>query len=276
MKQFLQLTMLAVAGLLLLAACNAEQPAAPAPTSAPPTAAPAAEQPDPTPTAAPNPDPTATEQPQAQTESGAAEADAPAADAEQSAPVGGVRNFVVVPEQSRASYIAAEEFFGGALDRLGIQPGLTDTIGSTQEVTGQMQLDVSNPASPAASGQFVVDLRTLTSDQSRRDDRIRDHNLESNRFPLAEFTMTTVENLPSQISDGEPLNFTAAGEMTIREITQPVTFDVTATFNGAAVSGVASTRLKMTDFGFEPPSFANIFAVEDEFTAQIEFTLQEQ
>lgn len=274
MKQFLQLTTLAVAGLLLLAACNTEQPAAPVPTSAPPTAAPAAEQPDPTATPAPNPDPTATIPPQ--TESAAAEPESPVATAEQPAPTGGIRNFVVVPEQSRASYIVAEEFFGGALDRLGIQPGLTDTIGSTQEVTGQMQLDMSDPANPAASGQFVVDLRTLTSDQSRRDDRIRDHNLESNRFPLAEFTMTTVENLPSQITDGEPLSFTAAGEMTIREITQPVTFDVTATFNGNAVTGVASTRLKMTDFGFEPPSFANIFAVEDEFTAQVEFTLQEQ
>ena len=49
----------------------------------------------------------------------------PAADqpAAAPAPVGGQRTFVIVPEQSKASYLVNEEFFGGALDKLGIAAG---------------------------------------------------------------------------------------------------------------------------------------------------------
>ena len=35
-------------------------------------------------------------------------------------------------------------------------------------------------------------------------------------------------------------------------------------------------ELKMTDFGFNPPSFANLFNVANDFTAQVEFTFKEQ
>jgi polyisoprenoid-binding protein YceI len=186
-----------------------------------------------------------------------------------------VRTFVIVPEGSKASYIVAEEFFSGALDRLGIEPGLTDTIGSTQEIEGEMQLSLSDP-SPLVSNHFTVNLRSLTSDQSRRDNRIREANLESNTYPLAEFTVTSLENVPEAYNEGEEVTFQANGEMTIREMTQPVTFDITTTLEGDTITGVATTRLKMTDFGFDPPNFANMFSVEDDFTVEVAFTFKEQ
>ena len=117
-------------------------------------------------------------------------AEEPTPAAELEAPAGAapdIRTFVIVPEQTQASYIVAEEFLGGALDRLGIEPGLVDTIGSTQEVTGTMQLDLDNLATPIVTNYFSVNLRSLTSDQPRRDNRIREANLESNRYPLAQF-----------------------------------------------------------------------------------------
>jgi polyisoprenoid-binding protein YceI len=170
----------------------------------------------------------------------------------------------------------AEEFFGGALDRLGIQPGLVDTIGSTQEVSGELQLDLADPANSVVGSQFSVNLQSLTSDQSRRDNRIREANLESNRYPLAEFTITSLENVPASYTEGEEVTFQANGDMTIREITQPTRFDVTATLTGDTITGVASTQLAMTDFGFEPPNFVNLFNVANDFTAEVEFVFVEQ
>lgn len=187
-----------------------------------------------------------------------------------------VRTFVIVPQQSKASYIVAEEFFSGALDRLGIEPGLVDTVGSTQDVNGQMQLDFGNPASPLVSNRFTVNLRSLTSDQSRRDQRIRTNNLESEKYPLAEFTITTLTGLPEAYTEGDTVTFKAQGDITIRDITQPATFDVTAKLQGQTITGMAVTRLKMTDFGVDPPNFANMFSVEDEFTVRVEFTFNEQ
>jgi polyisoprenoid-binding protein YceI len=191
-------------------------------------------------------------------------------------PAAAGQTFVIDPAQTTASYIVAEEFFGGALGQLGIQPGLVNTIGRTQEVNGQLQLDLSNPAAPGASGQFTVDLRTLASDQPRRDNRIREANLESNRFPLAEFTLTSLENTPASYTEGEEVAFTANGNLTIRDITRPVAFEVTARRQGNLITGVAVTQLKMTGFGFDPPNFANLFSVANDFTVQVEFTFTAQ
>ena len=187
-----------------------------------------------------------------------------------------IRSFVIIPEQTQASYIVAEEFLGGALDRLGIQPGLVDTIGSTQVVTGTMELDLNNLTNPVVTSRFAVNLRSLTSDQPRRDNRIREANLESNRYPLAEFAITSLSNTPATYAGGEEVNFQAVGDITIREITRPVTFDVVARLEGDTITGLASTQLRMTDFGFEPPSFANLFTVEDQFVAEVDFTFKEQ
>jgi polyisoprenoid-binding protein YceI len=186
-----------------------------------------------------------------------------------------IRTFIIVPDQTQASYIVEEEFFGGSLDRLGIEPGLVDTIGRTQEVSGQMVLDFNNLAQPVVSSEFSVDLQSLTSDQPRRDNRIREANLESNRFPLATFTISSIENGPASYAEGEEVTFQAIGEITIREITRPATFDVTAKLAGNTITGIAQAPLKMTDFGFDPPNFANLFSVEDEFIAEVEFSFQE-
>jgi polyisoprenoid-binding protein YceI len=207
-------------------------------------------------------------------DSGTESEEAPAEEAPEAASA--VRTFVIMPEQSKASYIVAEEFFGGALDRLGIQPGLVDTIGSTQEVNGEMQLNLSDPSSPLVSSQFEVNIRSLTSDQSRRDNIIRDRWLESNTYPSAQFTITSLENVPGSFNEGEEVTFKANGDITVRDITQPASFDVTAKLEGDTITGVATTELKMTDFGFDPPNFANVFSVANEFTAQVEFTFEEQ
>jgi len=86
------------------------------------------------------------------------------------------RQFVILAEESQASYIVEEEFFQGAVDRLGEALGLTDTVGSTSEIEGDLQLTDSLAFE---SGQFVVNIRSLTSNQTRRDDRIREEWLES-------------------------------------------------------------------------------------------------
>jgi polyisoprenoid-binding protein YceI len=181
-----------------------------------------------------------------------------------------------VPEESLASYIVAEEFFGGALDQLGIQPGLVDTIGSTQQIEGELQLNLDNLAAPLVAGNFAVNLESLTSDQPRRDRRIRSTDLESSRYPLAVFVATAVENGPASYTEGETVAFQVLGDMTIRDITQPVTMDVKATLNGDTLTGVVTVPLRMSDFGFDPPNFAGLFSVADEFKAEVQFTLRER
>ena len=86
-----------------------------------------------------------------------------------------------------------------------------------------------------------------------------------NDYPWATFTATGGEGAPATYNEVEEVSFKLSGALTIREITQPATFDVTARLSGDTPTGTATTRLKMSDFGIEPPNFANTLTVRDEF-----------
>ena len=190
--------------------------------------------------------------------------------------VAGQRTFVIVPAESKASYLVDEEFFAGALDKLGIAAGLADVVGSTQEIEGQLTLNLDNLGEALGDNSFTVKMNTLATDQDRRDDWIRENGPRFNDFPLATFTATAIEGAPAAYNDGDEVSFKMAGDLTVREVTQPATFDVTARLAGDTLTGVATTRLLMSTFGIEPPNFANTLTVADEFGIEVQFTAKEQ
>ncbi|HHY56437.1 MAG TPA: YceI family protein [Chloroflexi bacterium] len=192
------------------------------------------------------------------------------------APVAGQRTFVIVPAESKASYLVDEEFFAGALAKLGIAAGLVDVVGSTQEIEGRLTLNLDDLSAPLGENTFTVKMNTFTTDQRDRDKWIRENGPRFNDYPLATFTATSIEGAPAAYNEGEEVSFKLSGDLTIREITRPVTFDVTATLRGDTLTGVATTRLKMSDFGIEPPNFANTLTVADEFGIEVQITAKEQ
>lgn len=186
----------------------------------------------------------------------------------------GMRTFVVVPGESKAFYIMEEEFFQDALAKYGIPIGQGETIGSTDQIEGVLQLDLDTAT--VGTSQFTVNLTSLETDQSRRDDWIRENALESNTYPLATFVATEIRNAPADYQEGSEANFQLAGDITIREVTNPVVFDVTATLEGNTIQGVAEADLKLTDFDIEPPSFIGTLTVKDDFVVRVEFTAREE
>src|SRR5690554_5112094 len=146
-----------LAGLLLIAMLTA---CAPAPSSAPP----AAEATNASDTAAAPAD--TSDSSSADSAPADEPADAPAeaeAEAEGEAEASddaqlptGLRTYVIVPEESSASYIADEEFFGLALSKYGIPEGLVDTVGTTQAIEGQFELNWDDLSTPLGDNSFTV------------------------------------------------------------------------------------------------------------------------
>ncbi len=190
--------------------------------------------------------------------------------------VSGQRTFVIVPAESKASYLVDEEFFAGALDKLGIAAGLADVVGSTQEIEGQITLNLDNLVEALGENTFTVKMNTLQTNRDDRDKWIRENGLRFNDYPLATFTATSIEGAPASYNDGDEVSFKLAGDLTIRDVTQPATFDVTATLAGDTLTGVATTRTQMSSFGIEPPNFANTLTVADEFGIEVQFTAKAQ
>src|SRR5215213_481528 len=196
----------------------------------------------------------------------AAAADSPTAAAAPSGATGSARTFTIVPEQTEASYQVQEKFLNRDLPNM--------ALGKTNAVTGELQVSLDGKPSGKVT-KITVDLRTLTSDQSRRDSRIRTQWLESEKYPFAEFTSTDAQGIPENYTEGQEVSFKLTGDMKIRDVTKPVTFDVKGKLEGDTITGSATSKILMKDFGFDPPDIAGMLTVEDGVTVTINFTAKE-
>lgn len=195
------------------------------------------------------------------------------ADSEPAGLPAGEQVYVIDSSASTASYIADEEFFADALTKYGIGSGRVGTVGSTQAIEGSFTLNWSDLSASLGENTFTVDLSTLTSDQSLRDGWMRNDGPRFNQYPNAIFVANGLEDAPSTYNLGDEVTFNMAGELTIREITQPATFVVTASLSAdGVVTGVALADATMSDFGITPPNFLNTLTVADEFQIRVEFT----
>jgi polyisoprenoid-binding protein YceI len=188
----------------------------------------------------------------------------------------GPRTYIIDPTASTASYIVEEEFFGLALSKYGIPAGLVDTVGSTQAIEGRFTLNWADLSASLGENSFTVDLSTLSSDQPLRDGWMRSDGPNFGRYPNAVFVATTLEDAPTTYETGDEVTFRMVGNLTIREITQPTVFVVTAALNDGTVTGVAEAQVTMSSFGISPPNFANTLTVADEFIIRVEFTAREE
>jgi polyisoprenoid-binding protein YceI len=193
--------------------------------------------------------------------------------------VASARSFMIVPAESKASYHASEEFFPAALAKLGIDAGRAQAVGTTQAIEGRFQFDPERPTAPLGENTFTVRLNTLTSNQKKRDDylrQIRDDGPSFDAYPLATFRATAIDGGSGMNAAGRELNLKLTGDLTVREITKREVFDVKAQLTGDTLAGVATTRFLLSDFGIGPIDFPPLLAVADAIGIEVQFTARAQ
>ena len=177
--------------------------------------------------------------------------------------------FVVDTPSSQASYIVNEEFFADALSKLGISPGKRVVIGTTPGVSGQLELNFGNP-DLVEGATFTVDMTGLATDQDQRDEWLQDNAIATATFAESTFVATGVTGLPASYTTGQEISFQLTGDLTVRDMTRSVTFDVTAVLANDVIVGTAVLPVQLTDFGIDPPDFANTLTVADPFRIEIQ------
>ena len=180
---------------------------------------------------------------------------------------GPLERYSIVPGQSRALYRARELFLRFQ------RPNVA--VGTSTAVTGVIVVDRQR-FSRSRPELVRVDLRQLTSDEPRRDEAIRERWLESNRYPWASFRAVGVHGLPDEVVEGEPLAVTVDGELTVRDVTRRVRFQGSLVLQGEELRASAATRVRMSDFGFEPPSILGLLRVDDEVELQVELVARRE
>jgi len=188
--------------------------------------------------------------------------------------------FQVDPSNSYVYYYADELFLEDSSVIIGRNTNEGDftAVGTTRDIRGELALDLTAEPPLVLGGDFAVNLVNLRTNQPHRDDMIRRFWLESNKYPVARFTLTDVSEIPADYLSGEPTEFTMMGELAVREVTIPVEFATTAVLEDGVLRGTAVANLRMTDFGFDPPNMAKVVVVEDLFKLEIDIlaTVQEQ
>jgi len=168
----------------------------------------------------------------------------------------------LVPGESRASYAVRERW---------LRDDVTVTVyAATQIVSGTIALDPRQPATAQLDG-VRVNLFAIQSDDAERDNEVRYDYLQADDFPDARFAPRAITGLPESYMLGNELGFVIEGDLTVRDITRLVTFDVSARFDGQKLSGVAKGGFKLSDFGITPPSKVGITVVEDYVVAELKF-----
>ncbi len=172
--------------------------------------------------------------------------------------------YTIVPAQSEARYRLREQLANVSLPN--------DAIGKTNQVSGSVVLKPDG-AIDSANSQFVVDVSTLQSDRSQRDNYVRRNVLGTSQYPTVTFVPAQVTGLPSPLPESGPVNFQLAGDLTIKDVTKPVTWQVTGTINGDQATGQAQTSFKFADFNLTQPRVPIVLSVEDNITLELDLTL---
>ena len=111
-----------------------------------------------------------------------------------------------------------------------------DAADETSAITGSIALDKSGAVVRGASG-FNVNMIGLTSDETRRDSYVR--------------------------------TFQLLGDLTVKRVTQPTTWNVTATVAGDQLTGTAATAFTFAQFQLTQPKVRVVLSVND--TIRLEY-----
>lgn len=131
----------------------------------------------------------------------------------------------------------------------------TEGAGRTNQVTGSLTI----AGTSATAAEFSVDMASVTSDSERRDGQFRTRIMSTDEFPTATFVLTAPIEFGAVPRPGEQITATATGDLTLRGVTRPVTFDVTAERGEGRIGVLGSIPILFSDFEIPDPS--NGFAV---------------
>lgn len=144
-------------------------------------------------------------------------------------------------------------------------------VGLTDQVAGQISADLKD-LSTVKAGEIRINARTLATDNDFRNRALKNEILDTGDFEFITFLPTAVNGLPDSAAVGDTLQFTIDGDLTIRDITLPVTFTVTASpVSETQLSGSATTTIAREDFNLTIPTVPNVADVEEEVELYIDF-----
>ncbi len=158
----------------------------------------------------------------------------------------GVKIFSIVPTDSKAVYEVDEVLRGTP----------THVVGSTQNITGSVSLDVNS--NQIKSANVVLDASSFKTDISTRDDNVRKLVLKAEE-PGNEsitFNLISISGIDSGLVVGQEMPVSITGDLAILGVVKPTTFSgIVSLSESGALRIIASADITYADFGVVIPDF---------------------
>src|SRR5262245_33362173 len=138
----------------------------------------------------------------------------------------------------------------------------SDAIGVTSAIRGAVVLDAAGKVIPGDS-KIIVDVSGLKSDQDRRDGYVRGRVLETEKFRTVDLAITELRGLTYPLPAAGEHTFQLIGALTVRGVTKPSVWQVTAVPRPGGLSGKATTSFTFADFGLTKPQVMSVLSVDD-------------
>jgi polyisoprenoid-binding protein YceI len=135
----------------------------------------------------------------------------------------------------------------------------TEAVGRSTAVTGTMTV----AGDTVEAARIEADLTRLTSDESRRDNAIRQRGLESERFPTATLELAAPIRLAEAPVRGQEVRGQGKGRLTVHGVTREVDLDLKGRWNGSTIQVVGQLPVRMSDYQIQAPRVGPVVSIED-------------
>lgn len=142
-----------------------------------------------------------------------------------------------------------------------ILSGLENEVtGRTSQITGEITIE----GGQLVAGSFEVDMASIATDQSRRDNQMRDRGYQYGQFPTSTFTVTGAVAVDQAAAlAGEPQQVLVVGELTLHGVTREATIELTASLVQSTLAVTGSLEIALADYDIEKPTGGRIADVGD-------------
>lgn len=148
-----------------------------------------------------------------------------------------------VTNKSQVGYRVDEVLFGQNVT----------AVGRTNAVTGSLVIDDG----VVTSGQFIVDMTTVKSDEPKRDAQFESRIMDVINYPTATFVLTSPITLAENATASSTTN-TASGELTLRGTTKPISISVIGEVRDGRIVVTGETTVTFGEWGIPNPSIPGI------------------
>jgi polyisoprenoid-binding protein YceI len=145
----------------------------------------------------------------------------------------------------------------------------SDAIGRTSDMTGSITVEAAGDGARLTAGTLNVDTTTITSDESRRDNRLRAEGLQTDQFPTATFVVTHTVDVPAAALAGTATDITLVGDLTLHGVTKSVEIPAQAQLSDGRIQVAGSLTFALADFDITAPNIGGfIISIADEGTLE--------